>query len=157
MQLLVNCCCGVLIGIGLSIIGVPNPALWGVLAMLLRFVPYVGIWISAVAPLAVSFAMNPGWANMAWTVSLYGGVELITSNIIEPLLYGSSTGVTPLALLLAAIFWAWLWGPIGLLLSTPLTVCLAVAGLHVPQLRFLHVLLGDEPVLKTDARFLRRR
>ncbi|HEY3853957.1 MAG TPA: AI-2E family transporter [Verrucomicrobiae bacterium] len=156
MQLFVNCCCGILIGIGLSIIGVPNPALWGVLAMILRFVPYVGIWISAVAPLAVSFAMNPGWANMAWTVGLYGAVELVTSNFIEPLLYGSSTGVTPLALLLAAIFWTWLWGPIGLLLSTPLTVCLAVVGLHMPQFRFLHILLGDEPVLTPDTRFYQR-
>ncbi|HEX3987978.1 MAG TPA: AI-2E family transporter, partial [Verrucomicrobiae bacterium] len=156
MQLFVNCCCGVLIGFGLSIIGVANPALWGVLAMLLRFVPYVGIWISAVAPLAVSFAMNPGWAKMAWTVGLYGAVELITSNFIEPLLYGSSTGVTPLALLLAAIFWTWLWGPIGLLLSTPLTVCLAVVGLHMPQFRFLHILLGDEPVLTPDTRFYQR-
>ena len=156
MQLFVNCCCGILIGIGLSIIGVPNPALWGVLAMILRFVPYVGIWIAAVAPLAVSFAMSPGWETMAWTVGLYGAVELVTSNIIEPLLYGSSTGVTPLALLLAAIFWTWLWGPIGLLLSTPLTVCLAVVGLHMPQFRFLHILLGDEPVLTPDTRFYQR-
>jgi predicted PurR-regulated permease PerM len=156
MQLIVNCCFGLLIGAGLFIIGVPSPALWGVLAMLLRFVPYVGSWIAAIAPLALAFAMDPGWAKLAWTAGLYATVELMTANIIEPLLYGSSTGVSPLALLLAAIFWTWLWGPMGLLLSTPLTVCLAVMGLHIPQLRFLHVLLGDEPVLTPETRFYQR-
>ncbi len=156
MQLVVNCCFGLLIGIGLSIIGMPSAPLWGVLAVLLRFIPYVGAWISAVAPLALAFALAPGWSKLAWTAGLYATAELMTSNFIEPLLYGSSTGVSPLALLLAAIFWTWLWGPIGLLLSTPLTVCLAVMGLHIPQLRFLHVLLGDEPVLTPETRFYQR-
>jgi hypothetical protein len=156
MQLLVNCCFGFLIGGGLSLIGVPSAALWGVLAMIFRFVPYVGAWISAVAPLTLAFATAPGWSKLAWTGGLYATAELVTSNFIEPLLYGSSTGVSPLALLLAAIFWTWLWGPIGLLLSTPLTVCLAVIGLHAPQLRWLHVLLGDEPVLTPETRFYQR-
>jgi predicted PurR-regulated permease PerM len=156
MQLAVNTCFGILIGFGLSLIGVPNASLWGCLAMLLRFVPYVGAWIAAVAPLALAFAMHPGWSKLVWTVGLYASVELVTSNFIEPLLYGSSTGVSPLALLMAAIFWTWLWGPIGLLLSTPLTVCLAVLGLHVPRLHVLHVLLGDEPVLTPETRFYQR-
>jgi predicted PurR-regulated permease PerM len=156
MQLIVNCCFGVLIGTGLAVIGVPNPVLWGVLALLLRFIPYVGPWIAAVAPLALAFAVDPAWAKLAWTTMLFVTVELMVSNLIEPLLYGSSTGVSPIALLLAAIFWTWLWGPVGLLLSTPLTVCLAVMGLHIPQMRFLHVLLGDEPVLTHETRFYQR-
>jgi len=156
MQLIVNCCFGCLIGTGLFFIGVPSAILWGVMAAILRFIPYVGAWISALAPLTLAFATAPGWSKLAWTTGLYATVELMTSNFIEPLLYGSSTGVSPLALLLAAIFWTWLWGPIGLLLSTPLTVCLAVMGLHIPQLGFLHVLLGDEPVLTLETRFYQR-
>lgn len=130
--------------------------LWGALAILLRFIPYLGSWIAAAGPLLLAFAVEPGWAKLAWTAGLFLVSELITGNIIEPLLYGSSTGVSPIALVLAAIFWTWLWGPIGLLLSTPLTVCLAVLGLHVPQLRLLHVLLGDEPVLTVETRFYQR-
>jgi predicted PurR-regulated permease PerM len=156
MQLIVNCCFGVLIGLGLFLIGVPNPLLWGAMATLLRFIPYVGAWIAAAAPLLLAFAIHPGWAKLAWTGGLFLTAEVLTGNIIEPLLYGSSTGVSPVALVLSAIFWTWLWGPIGLLLSTPLTVCLAVIGLHVPQLRFLHVLLGDEPVLTPETRFYQR-
>jgi hypothetical protein len=156
MQLIVNCCFGLLIGAGLYVIGVPNPLLWGALAMLLRFIPYVGAWIAASAPLLLAFAIEPGWGKLAWTGGLFLGAELVIGNIIEPLLYGSSTGVAPVALVLAAIFWTWLWGPTGLLLSTPLTVCLAVIGLHVPQFRLLHVLLGDEPVLAPEARFYQR-
>src|SRR5579859_3238203 len=156
MQLIVNCCFGVLIGLGLFLIGIPNPLLWGAMAKLLRFIPYVGAWIAAAAPLLLAFAIHPGWAKLAWTGGLFLTAEVLTGNIIEPLLYGSSTGVSPVALVLAAVFWTWLWGPIGLLLSTPLTVCLAVLGLHVPQLRFLHVLLGDEPVLTPETRFYQR-
>jgi len=156
MQLIVNCCFGVLIGLGLFLIGIPNPLLWGAMATLLRFIPYVGAWIAAAAPLLLAFAIHPGWAKLAWTGGLFLTAEVLTGNIIEPLLYGSSTGVSPVALVLAAVFWTWLWGPIGLLLSTPLTVCLAVLGLHVPQLRFLHVLLGDEPVLTPETRFYQR-
>ena len=126
------------------------------MATLLRFIPYVGVWISAIAPLALAFAIEPGWAKFFWTTGLYCSAELVTSNVIEPYVYGSQTGVTPVALLLAAIFWTWLWGPTGLLLSTPLTVFLAVAGSHVRKLGFLHVLLSDEPPLSTDARFYQR-
>jgi hypothetical protein len=156
LQLLVNLCLGIFIGTGLYFIGVPSPMLWGALATLLRFVPYVGVWISATAPLLLAFAIEPGWAKFLWTAGLYATAELITANVIEPLLYGSQTGVSPVALLLAAIFWTWLWGPIGLLLSTPLTVFLAVAGSHVRKLGFLHVLLSDEPQLSMDARFYQR-
>jgi predicted PurR-regulated permease PerM len=155
-QLLVNLCLGVLIGTGLYFIGVPSPMLFGALATLLRFVPYVGVWISAAIPLLLAFAIDPGWAMFFWTAGLYVGAELVTANVIEPVLYGSQTGVSPVALLLAAIFWTWLWGSIGLLLSTPLTVFLAVAGSHVRRLGFLHVLLSDEPVLSIDARFYQR-
>jgi predicted PurR-regulated permease PerM len=156
MQLLVNCCFGLLTGTGLYFIGVPSPWLWGGLGVVLRFIPYAGPWISAVAPLLLAFAVDPGWEKLAWTGGLYVTVEIITANAVEPLLYGASTGVSPVALLLAAIFWTWLWGPVGLLLSTPLTVCLAVLGLHTRQLSVLHVLLGDEPVLTAETRFYQR-
>ena len=96
--------------------------------MLLRFIPYVGCWIAAAAPILLAFAIQPGWTKLAWTGGLFLTAELVTANLIEPVLYGSSTGVSPIALVLAAIFWTWLWGPVGLLLSTPLTVCLAVIG-----------------------------
>lgn len=155
-QLLVNFCLGIFIGTGLYFIGVPSPMLWGALATMLRFIPYVGVWISAISPLALAFAIEPGWAKFFWTAGLYCGAELVTSNVIEPFVYGSQTGITPFALLLAAIFWTWLWGPIGLLLSTPLTVFVAVTGSHVRKLGFLHVLLSDEPQLSTDARFYQR-
>ena len=155
-ELLVNLCLGTLIGTGLYFIGVPSPMLWGAMATLLRFVPYVGVWIAAATPLALAFAIDPGWTKFLWTAGLYCSAELTTANIIEPLVYGSQTGVSPVALLLAAIFWTWLWGPIGLLLSTPLTVFVAVAGAHVRKLGFLHVLLSDEPVLTIDARFYQR-
>ncbi|MGZ4961555.1 MAG: AI-2E family transporter [Limisphaerales bacterium] len=155
-QLLVNLCLGTLIGTGLYFIGVPSPMLWGAMATLLRFVPYVGVWIAAATPLVLAFAIDPGSTKFLWTAGLYCGAELTTANIIEPLVYGSQTGVSPVALLLAAIFWTWLWGPIGLLLSTPLTVFVAVAGSHVRKLGFLHVLLSDEPVLTIDARFYQR-
>lgn len=156
MQLVVNLCYGLLIGLGLYFIGIPSPLLWGVLATILRFIPYAGAWISAAIPLLLAFAVDPGWAKLLWTGGLFLAVELFTANVIEPVLYGASTGVSPVALVLAAIFWTWMWGPVGLLLSTPLTVCLAVMGLHVPQLRFLHVLLGDEPVLPLEVRFYQR-
>jgi predicted PurR-regulated permease PerM len=155
-QLLVNLCLGILIGTGLYFIGVPSPMLWGALATLLRFVPYVGVWIAAAAPLLLAFTIDSGWSKFLWTAGLYSGAELVTANVIEPVLYGSQTGVSPVALLLAAIFWTWLWGPTGLLLSTPLTVFLAVTGSHVRKLGFLHVLLSDEPVLTIDARFYQR-
>jgi predicted PurR-regulated permease PerM len=147
MQLTVNATYGIPVALGLWLIGVPNPLLWGMLAMLLRFVPYVGPVIAAILPLALSIAVDPGWSMLFWTAALFLVLELASNNIVEPWLYGSSTGLSPVAIITAAIFWTWLWGPIGLLLSTPLTVCLVVLGQHVPQFGFLEVLLGSEPVL----------
>jgi predicted PurR-regulated permease PerM len=147
MQVVVNTTYGIPVGIGLWLIGVPNPLLWGMLAMVLRFVPYVGPIIAAIFPLALSIAVDPGWTMLLWTAALFIVLELLSNNVVEPWLYGSSTGLSPVAIVAAAIFWTWLWGPVGLLLSTPLTVCLVVLGRHVPQFSFLDVLLGSEPVL----------
>lgn len=148
MQLVVNFTYAVPIGIGLWLIGVPNAMLWALLALVLRFVPYVGPIIAAFFPLALAFAVDPGWTMLAWTLALFVVVELVSNNAIEPWLYGTRTGLSPLAIIVAAIFWTWLWGPLGLLLSTPLTVCLVVLGRHVPQFAFLDVLFGSEPVLE---------
>lgn len=147
MQLIVNITYGVPIGIGLWVIGVPNPLLWGMLTVVLRFVPYVGPVIGALFPLVLAIAVDPGWSMLLWTAALFICVELFSNNVAEPYLYGSSTGLSPVAIILAAIFWTWLWGPVGLLVSTPLTVCLVVLGRHVQQFGFLDVLLGTEPVL----------
>ena len=155
-QLVVNLSCGVPIGFGLAVIGIPNAALWGALVVLLRFIPYLGIVIAAAFPLALAIAVAPGWMLLVWTVLLFVGIETIVSNIVEPFVYGGSTGLSPVALIAAATFWTWLWGPIGLLLSTPLTVCLVVLGRHVPQLQFLGVILGNEPVLTPEERFYQR-
>jgi predicted PurR-regulated permease PerM len=115
------------------------------LATILRFVPYIGPVIAAIFPLALSIAVDPGWTMLLGAAALFIVLELISNNFVEPWLYGSSTGLSPVAIIVAAIFWTWLWGPVGLLLSTPLTVCLVVLGRHVPQFGFLHVLLGSEP------------
>jgi predicted PurR-regulated permease PerM len=147
---------GVLAGAGLFFMGVPNPILWAVLAALLRYVPYLGIWLAAAMPAAVALATNPGWLEPLGIFGLYFGIDLLVLNFLEPLLYGNSTGISPMAILAAATFWTWLWGPIGLLLSTPLTVCLVVIGHHVPSLEFLSILLGDQPVLSPDKRFYQR-
>ncbi|MHC1547555.1 AI-2E family transporter [Phyllobacterium sp. K27] len=147
MQLIINISFGVPIGIGLWWIGIPNPMLWGMLAIVLRFVPYIGPIIAAFFPLMLSLAVDPGWMLLVWTAALFIVLELISNNIMEPLLYGSKTGLSPVAILMAAIVWTWIWGPIGLILSTPLTVCLVVLGRHVPKFEFLDVLLGNEPVL----------
>ena len=156
MQLLVNTSYGVPIGVGLYFIGVPNALLWGALAIVLRFIPYVGPFIAAAFPVALALAVDPGWSMVLWTLALFVVVELISNNAIEPWLYGHSTGLSTVAIILAAIFWTTLWGPVGLLLSTPLTVCLVVLGRHVPQLRFLEVLLGSAPALKPAERFYQR-
>jgi len=156
MQTIVNASYAVPIGIGLWLIGVPNPILWGMLAMLLRFVPYIGPIIAALFPLALSVAVDPGWTMLAWTAALFVTVELIINNLVEPWLYGSSTGLSALAIILAATFWTWLWGPIGLLLSTPLTSCVVVLGRHVPQLQFLDIAFGNRPVLAPEERFYQR-
>jgi predicted PurR-regulated permease PerM len=155
-QFALNVGFGLLAGVGLHFLGIPNPVLWGVLAALLRYVPYLGIWIAAVMPAAVAFAIGPDWVKPTVVLGLYFGIDLLMYNFAEPLLYGSSTGLTPLVILVAAVFWTWLWGPVGLLLSTPLTVCAAVIGRHAPSLQFLGVLLGDEPVLAPENRFYQR-
>ncbi len=156
MQLVINSLYAIPIGIGLWLIGVPNPLLWALFALILRFVPYVGAIVSSAFPLILAIAVDPGWSMFLWTAALFVTLEVLISNVVEPWLYGASTGLSPLAVILAAIFWTWLWGPIGLLLSTPLTVCLAVLGRHVPQLDFFHVLLGSEPVLSDEERLYER-
>ena len=156
MQLVVNATYGIPIGVGLWLIGIPNALLWGVLATVLRFVPYVGPFIAALFPVALAVAVAPGWGLVFWTVALFVGLELVSNNVVEPWLYGASTGVSTVAILVAAIFWTTLWGPVGLLLSTPITVCLAVLGRYVPHLGFLDVLLGSEPVLTPPERFYQR-
>ena len=155
-QLVVNISCGLPIGIGLTLIGVPNAALWGILVVLLRFVPYLGIVIAAAFPLALAIAVAPDWMLFVWTALLFLGIELVVANLVEPLVYGGTTGLSSAALIAAATFWTWLWGPIGLLLSTPMTVCLVVLGRHVPQLQFLNVMLGNEPVLTPVETFYQR-
>ncbi|TPL35342.1 AI-2E family transporter [Mesorhizobium sp. B2-4-1] len=156
MQLVVNIVYGVPLAIGLWFLGIPNALLWGMLAVVLRFVPFIGPVIAAVIPLFLAFAVAPGWSLLVWTGALFILAELVISNIVEPWLYGSHTGLSPLAIIVAAVFWAWLWGPVGLVLSTPLTVCLVVLGRHVPQFEFLQILFGDEPVLDPKERLYQR-
>ena len=155
-QLCVNSAFGVVIGAGLYFIGVPNLVLWGILSALLRFVPYVGSFIAAGLPIALAAAVEPGWTMVAWTAALYVVVEGVTGQVLEPLLYGHSTGLSPFSVVVAAIFWSWLWGPIGLILSTPLTLCLVVMGRHVARLQFLDVMLGDRPALTSVESFYQR-
>jgi len=147
MQFVVNVIYGTAVAIGLFFIGVPNAILWGAFATALRFIPYIGPWIAAAFPVILSLAVSPSWMMPLITLGLFVLLELICSNMIEPWLYGSSTGVSSIALVVAAVFWTWLWGAIGLLLATPLTVCLVVMGRHVPQLAFLSVMLSDEEAL----------
>lgn len=156
MQLVVNLTYGVPIGIALYLIGVPNAVLWGLLAAVLRFVPYLGPFLAALFPIALAIAVDPGWTMLFWVVGLFLLAELISNNVIEPWLYGSSTGLSSLAIIMAAIFWTSLWGPVGLFLATPLTVCLVVIGRYVPQLEFLGVLLGSDPVLAPEERLYQR-
>ena len=155
-QLAINATFGLIIGLGLYLIGVPSPALWGVLSALLRFVPYIGPVIAALLPAAVAAAIAPGWTLVLWTVGLYVVSESITGQVVEPLVYGHSTGLSPTAVVIAAIFWTWIWGPIGLVLSTPLTLCLVVMGRHVDRLEFLDVMLGDRPALTPVENFYQR-
>ena len=155
-QLAINATFGLIIGVGLYLIGVPSPALWGVLSALLRFVPYIGPVIAALLPTAVAAAVAPGWTLVLWTLGLYVVSESITGQVVEPLVYGHSTGLSPTAVVIAAIFWTWIWGPIGLVLSTPLTLCLVVLGRHVDRLEFLDVMLGDRPALTPIENFYQR-
>jgi predicted PurR-regulated permease PerM len=156
IQLLVNTIYGILIGLGLWAIGVPNAMLWGLLTLVLRFVPFIGSFLAAAFPLFLAFAVAPGWSAVLWTAALFLVVELITSNIIEPWLYGSRIGVSPLAIIVSAVFWTWIWGPMGLVLSTPLTVCLVVLGRHLPQFEVFDILFGDEPALAPHSRLYQR-
>jgi predicted PurR-regulated permease PerM len=156
MQLVVNLTYGIPIGIALYVIGVPNAVLWGLLAAVLRFIPYLGPFLAALFPIALAIAVDPGWTMLFWVVGLFLVAELVSNNIIEPWLYGSSTGLSSLAIIMAAIFWTSLWGPVGLFLATPLTVCLVVIGRYVPQLEFLGVLLGSDPVLAPEERLYQR-
>ncbi|CAH2397845.1 Predicted PurR-regulated permease PerM [Mesorhizobium escarrei] len=156
MQLVVNIVYAIPVTAGLWILGIPNALLWGLLALALRFVPYIGPIIGALLPLFLALAVAPGWSLVLWTAGLFVAMEMITGNVVEPWLYGSRTGLSPLAIIVAAIFWTWLWGPLGLVLSTPLTVCLVVLGRHVPQFEFLDVLFGNEPVLEPHARLYQR-
>ena len=145
---LLNHCFGISVGTGLFLIGVPNAILWGILAGILRFIPYIGPWIAATMPIGLSMAIAPGWGLAIATVLLFVVLELFNNNLLEPWLYGKKTGVSPVAVIAAAVSWTWLWGPMGLLLATPLTVCVLVVGKHVPQLSFLNILLGTEPVFE---------
>lgn len=151
-----NAAFGGVIGLGLWAIGVPSPVLWGILAAILRFIPYIGAVIAAALPLALAIAVDPGWMLAAWTAVLFVSAELVAGQAIEPLLFGHSTGLSPLAIVLAATFWSFLWGPIGLVLATPLTVALVVMGNHIERLRFLDVLLGDRPALAPPQIFYQR-
>jgi hypothetical protein len=156
MQFLVNASFGTLFGLGLYWIGVPNPALWGMVVGIARIVPYVGTPLAAALPIALSLAVFDGWHRPLLVLLLVAGLELIVGNFVEPWLYGAHVGISSLALLVTSVFWAVLWGPAGLILSTPLTVCVVVLGRYVPQLSFLHILLGDEPVLGTEAQIYQR-
>jgi predicted PurR-regulated permease PerM len=156
IQLAVNAAFGVVIGAGLWIIGVPSPILWGILAAILRFVPYIGAVIAAVFPLTLAAAVDPGWSMLLWTAALFLVVEPVVGHVIEPLLYGHSTGLSPVAVVASATFWTALWGPVGLVLATPLTVCLVVLGRHVERLEFLDVMFGDRPALSPPEIFYQR-
>ena len=155
-QLALNAAFGVVIGAGLWIIGVPSAPLWGMLAMVLRFVPYIGGVISAIFPLVLAAAVGVGWTMVLWTAALFLIVEPILGQVIEPLVFGHSTGLSPVSVVVSATFWTWLWGPIGLILATPLTICMVVLGRHVDRLKFLEVMFGNQPPL-TPAELIYQR
>jgi len=155
-QFAVNFGVGVLIWLGLSIIGLPHPIVWAALTTLLRFVPYVGVWIAALISAVLAAAVDAGWSMAFATLGLFVIVELIAAQLVEPQLYGHTTGLSPLSVIVAAIFWSWLWGPVGLIVSTPLTLCLLVAGRHIKALSLLDVLLGDTQALTMPQRFYQR-
>mgnify|MGYP003575560415 CR=1 FL=1 len=150
MQFVVNASMGVAVGIGLYFIGVPYAALWGLAAGVLRYIPYVGPWAAALLPITVSLVTTPGWEQVAMVVGLFIVLELLSNNVMEPLLYGQSVGMSEFAVIVAAIFWTWLWGPIGLVIATPITACLVVLAAHVPALPAVGRLLGEQPALKGD-------
>ena len=155
-QLAVNASFGCVIGLGLWIIGVPSAPLWGMLAMIMRFVPYIGALISAIFPLILAAAVGSGWTMFLITAVLFIVAETVVGQAIEPLVYGQSTGLSPVAIIVSATFWTWLWGPVGLILATPLSMCLVVVGRHVDRLEFLEVMFGDQPPL-TPAELIYQR
>ena len=146
-QLILNATFGAVIGLGLAAIGVPSAPLWGLLAMVLRFIPYIGAILAAALPVALAAAVGSDWSMALWTIALFAVVEPLTGQVVEPLVCGRSAGLSPVAVVVAASFWTWLWGPLGLLLSTPLTLCLVVLARHVDRLQFIDVMLGDQPAL----------
>ncbi len=156
IQLLLNGTFGIVIGAGLWLIGIPSAILWGILAAVLRFVPYIGAVIAAAFPLVLAVAVDPSWTMLLWTLALFLVVEPIVGHVIEPMVYGHSTGLSPVAVVASATFWTALWGPIGLVLATPLTVCLVVLGRHVERLEFLDVMFGDRPALSPPEIFYQR-
>lgn len=155
-QLLANALNGAAIGLGLLILGVPDPLLWGLLAAILRFVPFLGTWISALFPIAISAAVSEGWLQPIAVAGWFLTVDLLSANFVEPYLYGARIGASPMAIVFAFLFWTWLWGAVGLLLATPITVCLIVLGKHIPALDFFYILLSDEPALEPKVRFYQR-
>lgn len=155
-QFAVNGACGLAIGLALAIAGVPQAVLWGVMTALLRFIPYIGAWMAAGLATLLAFAISPGWELAITTLVIFVVIELIVSQVVEPQLYGHTTGLSPLSVVLAAVFWNWLWGPVGLVLSTPLTLCLVVAGRYIPSLKFLEILLGEVTALTLPEKFYQR-
>ena len=156
MQLGAGLCFGIPFGIGLAAIGIPNAPLWGMLGVVFRFVPYIGGPMTAVFPITLAIAVDPGWGLLLWTVLLFAAIELIVANVVETLIYSRSTGLSALAVVAAALFWTWLWGIVGLLLATPITVCLVVLGRYIRPLQFLDILLGNRPVLSPQESLYQR-
>jgi predicted PurR-regulated permease PerM len=155
-QIAVNAMFGIPFGIALWLIGIPNALLFGLLGMVLRFIPYAGVWIAVAMPAALAFAISDTWTPVAWTLGVFFALEIVLAYVIEPWLYGKSAGLSPIAIIMAVLFWTWLWGPVGLLLATPLTVCVSVIGRYIPELGYLNTLLGVEAVLSPDQRFYQR-
>ena len=155
-QVVVNAMFGIPFGLALYLIGIPNALLFGLLGMVLRFVPYAGVWLAGAMPAVLAFAISDSWTPVLWTVGVFGALEVLLAYVVEPWLYSRSVGLSPVAIIAAVMFWTWLWGPIGLLLATPLTVCVAVIGRHIPELGYLNLLLGVEPVLSPEQRFYQR-
>lgn len=155
-QLLLNCLHGTAMGLVLWWIGVPTPLVWGMLGASLRFVPYLGPLVSTAAPVLISFASSPGWTQTSITLGALLGLELVSNNVLEPWIYGAATGISPFALLVSTAFWTWIWGPVGLVLATPLTVCLLVIGKRFPATRFLDVLFREAPALPRHVQLYHR-
>jgi predicted PurR-regulated permease PerM len=155
-QLAINSAFGVVVTVGTSVIGLPHPLLWGILGAVLRFVPYIGAWLAAGLPTLLAAAVDPGWSMVILTAALYATTEFVAGQILEPLLYGHTTGLSPIAVVISAIFWTWVWGPIGLIISTPLTLCVVVIGRHFEQLSFFDVLFGSRPALRPSESLYQR-